>query len=218
MAIETIDHEFRSSVNGIRRSLRRLRRWGRANAQLDALITEIEGNFTHLDGYLKLFTPLQRRLYRRRIPIAGESIRTYLGRLFKDRLTRNEIELRATESFDGSVVVAFPSMVYPVFINLVDNAIFWLSDSPGPRGITLDADDTDMIVRDTGPGVEERDREAIFERGFTRKPGGLGLGLFIAREALRREGLDLTVDPPVKGSGAVFRVAGALSSVGRHND
>lgn len=212
MAIETIDHEFRSSVNGIRRSLRRLRRWGKANEQLDALITEIDGNFTHLDGYLKLFTPLQRRLYRRRIPISGETIRTYLERLFKDRLESNEIKLQATKAFDDYIVVVFPSMLYPVFINLVDNAIFWLADATGQRVITLDVDGKDMIVKDTGPGIAERDKEAIFERGFTRKPGGRGLGLYIAREALQREGLDLTVDLRAKGSGALFRIVGALSN------
>jgi len=212
MAIETIDHEFRSSVNGIRRSLRRLRRWGKANPQLDRLVVEIEGNFAHLDEYLKLFTPLQRRLYRRRIPIPGAEIRTYLVRLFKDRLKTNGITLKATKPFDSSVALAFPSMLYPVYINLIDNAIFWLADASQPREIILDVNKSDVLVSDTGPGVSERDMEAIFERGFTRKPGGRGLGLFIAREALRREGLDLTVDPPAKRRGARFRLVGILEA------
>jgi len=212
MAIETIDHEFRSSVNGVRRSLRRLRRWGKANPQLDELVTEIEGNFTHLDEYLKLFTPLQRRLYRRRIPIPGEGIRTYLERLFKDRLESSQIELCATNAFDKLVAIAFPSTLYPVYINLIDNAIFWLTNTDKPRVITLDVDGEDIIVSDSGPGVVERDMEAIFERGFTRKPGGRGLGLFIAREALRREGLDLAIDAPTKGSGAAFRIVGVLAT------
>jgi signal transduction histidine kinase len=212
MALETIDHEWRSSVNGIRRSLRRLRKWGKANVQLDALVNEIDGNFTHLDGYLKLFTPLQRRLYRRKIPISGEAIALYLERLFKDRLVGSEIKLEATKSFGSSTVVAFPSVLYPVFINLVDNAIFWLSDADEPRIITLDVDGNDMIVRDTGPGVAVRDREAIFERGFTRKPGGRGLGLYISREILRREGLDLTLETDTRKAGASFRIVDALVS------
>jgi signal transduction histidine kinase len=212
MALETIDHEFRNSVNGIRRSLRRLRRWGKANAQLDALVNEIDGNFTHLDGYLKLFTPLQRRLYRRKIPISGEAIALYLERLFKDQLGESGIKLRATKSFGMSTVVAFPSVLYPVFINLVDNAIFWLSDANEPRIITLDVDGSDMIVRDTGPGVAARDREAIFERGFTRKPGGRGLGLYISREVLRREGLELALASNTKKAGTSFRIVDALVS------
>ena len=42
-----------------------------------------------------------------------------------------------------------------------------------------------------GRGVSVRDRESIFEFGFSRKPGGRGMGLHIGRESLRRIGFDL---------------------------
>ena len=48
-------------------------------------------------------------------------------------------------------------------------------------------------MQDSGPGVNPRDREAIFEFGFTRKPGGRGLGLHIGRETLRRVGWQLSL-------------------------
>ena len=48
-----------------------------------------------------------------------------------------------------------------------------------------------LIISDTGPGVTHRDRDSIFELGFSRKPGGRGMGLHIGRETLRRVGYDL---------------------------
>jgi signal transduction histidine kinase len=51
-----------------------------------------------------------------------------------------------------------------------------------------------------------RDQEAIFELGFTRKPGGRGLGLHISREVLDRVGYTLQLDPPGSDSGATFRI------------
>ncbi len=48
-----------------------------------------------------------------------------------------------------------------------------------------------MLVRDTGPGIPKRDHEDVFESGFTRKPGGRGLGLYISRETLRKVGFRL---------------------------
>ena len=63
-----------------------------------------------------------------------------------------------------------------------------------------------MLVSDNGPGVPARDREAIFELGFTRKPGGRGLGLHISREVLDRVGYSLQLDPPGPDSGATFRI------------
>ena len=49
-----------------------------------------------------------------------------------------------------------------------------------------------------------RDREAIFELGFTRKPGGRGLGLHISREVLEKGGYTLQVDESGQDSGATF--------------
>jgi signal transduction histidine kinase len=54
--------------------------------------------------------------------------------------------------------------------------------------------------------VPARDREAIFELGFTRKPGGRGLGLHISREVLDRVGYSLELDPAGPQSGATFRL------------
>lgn len=63
-----------------------------------------------------------------------------------------------------------------------------------------------MIVSDNGPGVAIQDRQAIFESGFTRKPAGRGLGLYISRQVLDREGYEITLDVTTLDSGAVFRI------------
>jgi signal transduction histidine kinase len=38
-----------------------------------------------------------------------------------------------------------------------------------------------ILVRDTGPGIPEEYLERIFEPYFTKRPGGTGLGLALAR-------------------------------------
>ena len=75
-----------------------------------------------------------------------------------------------------------------VLANLVDNAIFWLIRSKGSgKGGTLEAKierldhGFSVVVSDDGPGVTEEDRSKIFEPYFSRKPNGIGLGLYIAR-------------------------------------
>ena len=61
-----------------------------------------------------------------------------------------------------------------------------------------------MFVSDTGPGVPAQDREAIFELGFTRKPGGRGLGLYISKDVLNREHFELKVSDNPDGVGTMF--------------
>lgn len=153
----------------------------------------IRASFEHLDGYLTLFTPLQRRLYRKAVEIRGSEIGDFLEELFRSRLMRHDVTLTVTSAFNEAKIVGFPSSFYPVFVNLVDNAIFWLSQQNPQceRRIELDERNGALLVADSGPEVDMRDQEAIFDFGFTRKPGGRGMGLHIGRESLRRVGFDL---------------------------
>nr|VFK20731.1 MAG: Histidine kinase-, DNA gyrase B-, and HSP90-like ATPase [Candidatus Kentron sp. LPFa] len=78
---------------------------------------------------------------------------------------------------------------------------------PSRKGLKLDADERGYLFSDNGRGIPARDREAVFEQGFTRKPGGRGLGLFISREILRGIGFTLELpDSPAAGGGAQFRI------------
>ena len=206
MAVEIISHEFNMTIRDIRARLQDMGSWAAANPSFQPLYRDLRTNFEHLDSYLNLFTPLYRRLYRQATDIEGTSIANFLRRLFEERLRKDEIKLVVSPAFKKKTIRGYPSTFYPVFINLVDNAIFWLQDRPQAREIHLDADNDGFIVSDTGPGISARDMEAVFEMGFTRKPGGRGLGLYIARQVLRREGYELTLDHPVEKCGATFRI------------
>lgn len=192
MAIEVINHEFDANIRAIRTNVRRLKSWADANPALEDLYSGIRNSFEHLDGYLTLFTPLQRRLNRKEIVIRGRDIAKFLADLFTARFERHKVTLEATEPFRDMEIVGYPSTFYPVFVNLVDNAIFWLKDRP-ERRIKLDSRDGRILVSDTGSGIPERDRNSVFELGFSRKPGGRGMGLYISREALARADYDLTI-------------------------
>ena len=208
MAVEIINHEFRATVGSLRNNLRELKVWADVNKDLEVLYRNIRASFDHLDGYLTLFTPLHRRLYRKAVEIRGSEIYTFLNDLFNERLMRHHVAMSRTDAFAESTTTGYPSSFYPVFVNLVDNAIFWLSQRNPTleRTIVLDAVQGVFRIRDSGQGVQRRDREAIFEYGFTRKPGGRGMGLSVSRETLRRVGYDLTLAEPASDGGATFLI------------
>lgn len=206
MAVEVINHEFQATIKSIRSNIQRLGNWAAANPGLRAPVKDLRSSFEHLDSYLTLFTPLNRRLYRKKVLIRGSEIDAFLRDVFHQRLAEERIDMNATKAFQSFRLTQYPSTIYPVFVNLVANALYWVAEFQGERKITLDVSDGDMIVADSGPGVANRDREAIFEMNFTRKPGGSGYGLFIAREVLERDGMSLELDPPTADAGAVFRI------------
>ena len=195
LAVAVINHEFVAAIKMIRKQLRELRSWARANEDLLPIYQDIRTNFDHLDAHLNLFTPLQRRLYRNRIDIRGKEIVHYVRALFSVRLERHHIRLETTQEFLDSIVQSYPSTIYPVFVNLIDNFIFWLRDKQGERLISLDCTNNVYHIGNNGPPIHKRDVEAIFEQGFSRKPHGRGLGLYISRRVLSKEGMTLALDP-----------------------
>jgi signal transduction histidine kinase len=206
MAVEVINHEFRQTVQTIRRSLRQLKVWADANPKLLGPYQELKTSFDHLDGYLMLFTPLQRRLYRTKVDIVGSEIETFLRDLFESRLAEQEVELKVTRAFADHRLEQYPSTIYPVFVNLVDNSLYWLSTYRGERLITLDAGSNWMSVQDSGPGPPVDLGDDIFRPGVSTKPGGSGYGLFVSRQVLERDGMQLVVLPASADEGAEFRI------------
>ncbi len=208
MAIEIISHEFGAAIRAVRSGIQGLKPWANLNSELLPLYQNIRNGFEHLDGYLSLFTPLQRRLYRTAVDIHGWEIFDFLMRLFGQRLSRHHIKFVQTDSFATIKVRGYPSSFYPVFVNLIDNAIYWLSglNERHERKIQLDASQEVIRVSDSGPGVHIRDRNDIFDLGFTRKPEGRGMGLYIAKKTLRETGYDLTLEDDVLDWNTIFLI------------
>jgi signal transduction histidine kinase len=212
MALGIVQHEFASTVQGIRRSIRSLQPWTSNSPELRTVYRDLRAGFDHLDAYLGLFTPMNRKLNREVVELTGEQIRVYLRDVFGERLRRHAIDLTWTPAFDATRVAGFASTFLPAFVNVVDNAIFWITfDKDSERWISLDADRGAFIVSNGGPGIEHRIAERIFEFGETTKPGGRGMGLYISREALRRDGYDLTLDNVGRDQHPSFRIAPVIA-------
>lgn len=206
VAIAIINHEFLSATQQIRKGLNDLRAIAQRAPSIRSTYNQIRTNFEHLDGYLKLFTPLQRRVYRKKITISGPELEEYAKDVFSARLLRHDVALDTTPAFDQFVLECFPSTIYPVIINLVDNAIYWLSTLQIDRKILLDATADCIMVANNGPKIDLRDRTFLFERGFSRKPRGRGLGLYISMKALEQEGMRLAVVNPPEGFTTAFGI------------
>lgn len=213
MALGIVQHEFASTVKGIRRSIRSLQPWADNSPELRAVYRDLRTGFDHLDAYLSLFTPMSNRLNREEVELSGEQIRVYLREVFGERLRRHAIDLTWTPAFDAMRVTGFASTFLPAFVNVVDNAIFWVTfDKDAERWIALDAEDGAFLLSNGGPGIGHRIAERIFEFGETTKPGGRGMGLYISREALRKDGYDLTLEQVGEAVHPVFRIGPAANA------
>lgn len=208
LAVGILHHEFNSTVSSIRRSLKDLKAWSDVDIKLETTYKNLKINFEHLDGYLNLFTPLNRRLNRIREDIPLLDIKSFTLDLFKSRFERHNIQLKHTNGFAQGSMYGFRSTFYPVFVNIIDNAIYWLKQSDNnEKIIRLHADESGVYISNNGPCVQPQDKERIFELRFSRKPSGRGLGLSVSREVLEAEDYHLFLDTPRKDSTVTFKIS-----------
>lgn len=119
--------------------------------------------------------------------ITGGSIEEYLLVFFGSIFLERKIELKVSASFRGAGFYEFPSRIFPVFINLINNSLYWLP-SDGDKIIQLDVVDGSIVVSDTGPGIDSEDVGNLFELFFTRRIRGRGVGLYLCRQTLASGG------------------------------
>ena len=207
MAVGILQHEFEKAARNMRTAMRDLKPWADGTPELKKVYRRFRDSFDHLDGYLKLLDPLGRRLYRTKVELSGDEIRMHLLRIFRQALDENGITLDASDEFLSKTVICRSSALLGAFINILDNAIYWvINGATEEKSIYLDADDKGFLISNSGPGIEERFRERIFEFGETTKPGGRGMGLAISRDTLQREGFDIELLRAGSNVQPVFRI------------
>ncbi len=208
LAVGILNHEFYAISNSIKQGLKDLKGWADIESKIEGIYTNLKINFDHLDGYLSLLTPMSKRLNRRREDIPLKDINLFLIDLFKARMGRHNVSLKHTAGFERGSIYGFRSTFYPVFVNIVDNAIYWLSNSNVENKIIrLHADENGIYISNNGAPVKIQDKERIFEMMFSRKPNGRGMGLSISREVLEADAYDLVLDNPQPNMTVTFKIS-----------
>jgi signal transduction histidine kinase len=129
------------------------------------------------------------------------------------QVTTTSHQLEVAPAGKGDVVVEGDrDHIEQVLNNLVDNAVKY---SPAGGTITVsfgeEAGKVAVCVKDEGLGISPEQQAAIFELFYrspgakTQHAGGMGLGLYISSEIVKRHGGEIRVESS-PGSGSTFRV------------
>ena len=135
-----------------------------------------------------------------------------------------QINIEKSFAADTPAVLADPTQVYQVAMNLATNALHAMEDRPGTLTVNLESFQPEedflhvhpecrpvpyarLTVADTGQGMDARTLERIFEPFFTTKPTGkgTGLGLAVVHGIVQAHEGFITVESQV-GRGTTFRV------------
>ncbi len=126
---------------------------------------------------------------------------------------KKRVEIRNNANSDGIVVSGNSIQLQRAIVNLLTNAV---NHTPGGGSVFLttkvfEPDKVEVVIQDTGTGIDPSDIPHIFERFYrgdkarTRTAGGTGLGLAITREIIARHHGSIDVES-VLGEGSTFIV------------
>jgi CheY-like chemotaxis protein len=100
----------------------------------------------------------------------------------------------------------YPSLLEQIFINLFLNSIDSMKE--GGKIIVRLNEEEDFVkieISDTGPGIPDEIKDKIFEPFFTTKEGGLGIGLFLVKNAVKMHGGEIYFESE-EGIGTTFYI------------
>jgi nitrogen-specific signal transduction histidine kinase/CheY-like chemotaxis protein len=126
---------------------------------------------------------------------------------FLQRLIGDHVELELVPGAGLGIVRADPGQIEQVIVNLAVNASNAMPDGGRLSIETRNADDgsVELVVADTGVGMDEQTLSQIFEPFFTTRNEGVGLGLASVYGIVHQSGGNVTV-VSAPGAGSVFTV------------
>lgn len=204
--VSVVTHELRTPLTGIKGGVRTLQQgWPRID---DPTKLELLGDIdrqcdrlTRLVDQILTMSGIQSGALgiaadRFALDDMARAVVASLGRSFPDR----ELSVDASDPVE---VKGDRGRIVEAALSLVENA---LRHTPGPVRVTVASSSTDgrVAIEDDGPGLENGLLERLLTRPFeqkdssaTRRVGGLGLSLYIARRVLEASGggLEATSSP-----------------------
>jgi len=121
-----------------------------------------------------------------------------------------EVSLILNLSEPGPTAYIDEIQIQQVLVNLIKNAIEATQGNSADRRVVSvsthsdDSNTVEVVVTDSGIGVDSADIDSVFEAFYSTKSDGMGMGLAISRSIIENHGGKLSVEPN-DGPGVTFR-------------
>jgi signal transduction histidine kinase len=130
--------------------------------------------------------------------------------LLKGELEKNEVTFKMTIEPEDLSFELDPELIQQVLINLIKNAMQALTEQQDKiislKAYRDDRDNTLIVIKDNGTGIDEEAQRKIFIPFFTTRRKGSGIGLSLSKQIMRQHNGSIAVrSKPDEGSEFILR-------------
>ena len=180
-------------------------------AQVRAILHDIIEDDIRASEVISRLRRLLKRGPLERTPLDLNEITSEVARLVRSDALARQVSIRLDLAEPLPTVHGDRVHLQQVLLNLILNGLDAMHETPEADRILVLQTARDgaaavrMVVRDAGPGIDPASLDHIFDAFQTTKPGGLGMGLAIARSIVEAHGGTLRAENHGDG-GAAFIV------------
>ena len=215
--LDAVTHEMKTPLASFRLSLDTLLRHDLEREQRAEFLGRMREDLDRLDGTVEQVLSAARAEELRRVVLDGcVDLVSVIRQCIREVLDRHRLpeEAVSLEAHAGSQVRGDPSELSLVFANLLENAVKYSRDPVEVRVEVSELKEgrVQVAIADSGIGIPQGELRKIFQRFYRvgrdmqRQAAGLGLGLFVVRNLVRRHGGRVVASSEGAGRGSRFVV------------
>jgi two-component system, OmpR family, sensor histidine kinase QseC len=202
---DLVAHELRTPQAGVKLLLQMLRDTD-SDKERDAIVADMVASndrAMHLiEQLLRLARVSHHPLNVAAVPLYHMVASIVAG--FGSRITAKCLDL-SLQGSEQAQVLSDESLLRLMISNLIDNALKYTpADGKVEIAVVADGDAWLLAINDTGPGIPEDQRQAVFQRFYrvdSPQEEGSGLGLAIVADVASRLAVDIDLLTPAWGQG-----------------
>lgn len=216
--MNSVTHELKTPIASIRLYLETLKARElppeKRREFYDVMLTDSDRLLATVEQVLQASRTKEKH---RQLNITDVNLGDLLGESIATAIRRNKLDesaIKLTEPTEEIVVAGDRAELQTAFANLLDNAVKYSTDDPriSIRVKNADAKKVQIFIKDNGIGIETRELKNIFKRFYrvanarTQSRKGTGLGLFIVRSIIEKQGGKISADSKGDSKGTTFIV------------
>jgi signal transduction histidine kinase len=193
LLMAAISHDLRTPLARLRMRLETMEE----HAQTARSVADVQEMDALIGSVLEMMRSSHSRAERERVDLSA------LVQSMVDDLAEEGRPVSSASDMASVIVLAQPAALKRVLDNLIGNALRY--GGSARVSLVARANEVEVTIDDAGPGIAPEQLEAVFqpfyrlEASRNRATGGVGLGLYIARDLAERNGGQLTLSNRPEG-------------------